>query len=233
MTVSPDGKWLLVSSFLNNKILRFALASGVFVEELVGSSLLNGPNALLYAQDGHLYVTTEGSKYEHGNLTYPYKSQILRLSKDEKEWEVFADSADPYASPNHVFSPNFLGLAKSNTPSDGLLWVTDFSNGILAFDLKSKQMISRIETSFTGIPSSNGLGSLVFERGNAQNQYSILTPAFLPLEGNTGCILRSTFNATSDMPTTKPTFAVPLYSAPLKKPINIIKYSPIRPRKPT
>lgn len=70
MTASPDGKWLLVSSFLNNKILRFALANGAFEGEVVGSSLLNGPNALLLAKGGLLCAITEVSNYEHGNFAH-------------------------------------------------------------------------------------------------------------------------------------------------------------------
>jgi outer membrane protein assembly factor BamB len=215
---------MLVSSFANNLVLRYDASDGRFVDLLPTSPLLNGPNALHYAKDGILYLTTEGSMWERGNLSFPFKSQILRLQNNA--WEIFVDDATRFAKPNQVMSPNFLGLASSPI-EDSILWATDFSNGILAFDLKSGELIRRIETSYTGTPSANAIGSLSFQVTGENDMYTIYVPGFEPLRDNIGCILKFHFNASFEIPKDgRATFAV----APtprLQKPISIISFPPI------
>lgn len=229
MTWSSDGS-LYVASFHTNRILVYA-RDGRYIGLLPESELLNGPNALLFGRDGALYVTTEGSAY-HGspkNITFPFKSQIVKF--DGRRWSVFVDDAERFSSPNRQVSPNFLGLANSPRPDDNLLFVSDFSNGILAFDLKTAELMGRIETSYTGMPSSNGLGSLVFEPKNHFSNYTILAPGFDPLKDNMGCLLTVSFNSTKDIDSAKVSFAAKPNPG-LSKPIVIMLHNPTRPQGP-
>ena len=165
----------------------------------------------------------------NGSVSYPFKSQILRF--DGFQWTIFVDDANDFGQPNVVASPNFLGLASSPHQNDtNLLFSSDFANGILAFDLKTGKCVGRISTSYTGIPSHNALGSLVFEPPTPEYRYSVLSPGFQPELGKMGCILRSTFNSTQSMSTAKVTFAIKPNPG-LIKPVTIKLYEPFVPGK--
>lgn len=215
---APNGD-LIVSSFKNNLVLRYS-AKGKY-KGTVGTSndLLMGPNALLYGKDGLLYLTTEGSIMINGTLQWNFASQILRLKNNA--WEVFSEDANRYGIITPVGYPNYLGLANSPV-NDNLIFVSDFANGVLAFDLTTKVMKGRIETSFTGNPSSNLLGALIFNPKPKHSRYEIFTPGFLPNQNNQGAILRLRFDQVSKMDKVRPAFEVAPTSR-LVKPIAVVR----------
>lgn len=215
---APNGD-LIVASFWNNKVLRYS-KRGVYLGEVSPNpTLTKGPNALLFGKDGNLYMTTQGSEVIDGTLQYLFPTQIIRLRNNA--WEVFSADATPYSSPNTVFPyASYLGLANSPV-RDNYIFASDFANGILAFDLTTKAMVGRLETSFTGIPSTNGFGSLTFVEKPKHSKYEILAPGFLPNEGNKGAVLRFRFNTVAAMSTTQFSFEI-APTTKLNKPINIL-----------
>ena len=59
---SGGGKYLYVSSFVSDQILRYDGTTGQFVDVFASggtgkSGDLNGPNSLLFGSDGSLYLT--------------------------------------------------------------------------------------------------------------------------------------------------------------------------------
>lgn len=223
MTWSPSQE-LYVSSFFTDTILRYD-SEGRYLGHLPKWCRLHGPNALHFAKDGYLYATTEGSKAENGTVTWPYQSQVVRMR--DGVWEIFVKDASPFSSPNAYAGPNFLGLASSPV-DDHLIFVSDYSNGILAFDLHSGMFQGRVETSFTGIPSKNSLGAIAFNTDPKRRWiYDIYAPAFLPSEDNLGLVLRAQFNSTDSMKSTPISVAVQLTQS-LIKPISITRIPNLR-----
>lgn len=226
MAVTPDGTMLYVASFRNNLILKYSSKNGQYLGILQETSLMNGPNALLFANDGNLYATTEGSQIDKksGNVSWPFPSQVLKF--DGNAWSTFVDNANPFGKPSRVATPNFLGLANSPyNPKE--LWVSDFGNGILVFSLGTKELIKRIETTYTGSPSSNALGSFAFSKHSDPKQPIIFAVGFEPQSHYIGSILR--FNATSGDPLPSFGHKGPIFTGPtpmLLKPIGIIAYEP-------
>lgn len=214
---APNGD-LIVSSFKGNQVLRYS-STGKY-KGTVGTSdeLLMGPNALLYGKDGLLYLTTEGSILINGTLQWNFNSQILRLKNNK--WEIFSDDANRYGVIGVAY-PNYLGLANSPV-NDNLIFVSDYANGVLAFDLTTKVMKGRIETSFTGQPSTNALGALIFNPQPKNSRYEIFVPGFLPNQNNNGAILRLRFDQVSKMDKVRPAFEVAPTSR-LNKPIAVIR----------
>lgn len=227
LAFTKDGKELLVSSFATNNILRYDATTGRYLGTLPSTPLLKGPNALLVAPDGYLYVTTEGSLIDpvSGNVSWPFASQIIRFDFTFNLWQVFAPDARRFATPNQVAMPNYLGLALSPY-NDGILWATDFSNGVLAFDLARSNLILRIETSFTGLPSINAIGGLAFLQNAENSNYTVLIPGFLPKSQEIGGVMRFELEG----PRTPPIFSTPHFlvrpTTDLLKPIVIVPYSP-------
>ena len=167
---SPDGD-LYVASFLSDQILRYDGETGNFINVFdVGDGEpggLNGPNGLLFIDDS-LYVTTQGSRAtvdpDTGEIFPDFSaglpSQILRYDSLEvgAEPTVFAT---PEPSPDSLDFVSLLGLELG---SDGDLYVSDFANDILRYDLKTGELVDTLSTNYTTDtpPSNNFIGSLAF-----------------------------------------------------------------------
>ncbi|WP_414544807.1 PEP-CTERM sorting domain-containing protein [Nostoc sp. CCY0012] len=198
-----DG-FLYVSSFLTDQILRYNGTTGKFIDVFAsGNGLsggLNGPNDLLFAPDGSLYVTTQGSIAVNNEATFPgIPSQVLRFDLATKTSTVFIDQPTP--SPDSFGFVSFLGLALG---PDSDLFVSDFANDIRRYNLPTGALIDTLSTNYTGtVPSSNFIGNLAFGANNTlytvgfdftqNNQGAILryngvTGAPLPSQGNTNAI---------------------------------------------
>ncbi|WP_040483932.1 Vgb family protein [Lyngbya aestuarii] len=180
----PDG-YLYVSSFLSDEILRFDSA-GEFIDVFAsGNGLpggLNGPNDLLFAPDGSLYVTTQGSVATNGEADFSagLPSQVLRFDITTQTSMVFAE---PTPSPDGFGFVSLLGLALG---FEGDLFVSDFANDIRRYDLETGNLVSVLPTNYTGtIPSNNFIGNLTFDPNNI-----LYTVGFDFTNNNFGAILR-------------------------------------------
>lgn len=169
----PDGN-LYVSSFRSNQILKFDGTTGNFLSVFASDNNgglgtlngLNGPNGLLFAPDGSLYVTTEGTVNQpSGDLGFLYASQVLRYSPDQvlglaptTTPTVFIDQ--PALLPESPGFISLLGLAIA--PDAQSLYVSDFAGGIRQYDFAGT-LLSILSTNYTStIPSKNYVGSLTF-----------------------------------------------------------------------
>ncbi|PZV18597.1 MAG: PEP-CTERM sorting domain-containing protein [Leptolyngbya sp.] len=169
----PDGN-LYVSSFRSNQILKFDGTTGSFLSVFASDNNgglgsfngLNGPNGLLFAPDGSLYVTTQGTaNLTNGSLGFPYASQVLRYSPEQvlglsptTTPTIFIDK--PALLPE---SPGFISLLGLEIAPDAQsLYVSDFAGGIRQYDFAGT-LLSILSTNYTGtIPSKNYVGSLTF-----------------------------------------------------------------------
>ena len=211
----PDGK-LYVSSFLTDQILRFDGKTGAFIDVFASakeiplserkSGQLNGPNDLLFTNNGRLLVTTQGSvaipDLEPGSFKADFSggfaSQVLSYDITTKVSSVFIDQPTP--SLDSFGFVSFLGLA--NGPQ-GDLFVSDFANDVRRYDLSSGAFKQTISTNYTGVvPSTSFIGNLTFDPGGklygvgfdrTTNQGTILrydgfTGLPLPSAGNSGAV---------------------------------------------
>ncbi|PSB34678.1 PEP-CTERM sorting domain-containing protein [Stenomitos frigidus] len=223
----PDGS-LFVSSFRTNEILRYDGTTGAFLGVFASDhnggfgtlNGLNGPNGLLFAPDGSLYVTTEGTANDvKGDLAFAYASQVLRYTPEQVAGlastatpSVFIDQPDLLPETPGFIS--LLGLALA--PSEDSLYVSDFAGGIRQYDL-ADSLLSVISTNYTGtIPSSNFVGSLTFGSGdNSENLYAI---GFDTTNKNIGSVL-----AYADAEGSAATFSGALFTnSSLERPIGVV-----------
>ncbi|MBK1987091.1 hypothetical protein A0J48_005990 [Sphaerospermopsis aphanizomenoides BCCUSP55] len=166
----PDGN-LYVASFLTDQILRYDGVTGEFIDVFAQGNGqpggLNGPNGLLFI-NGSLYVTTQGSVATvdpdtgeaFPDFSAGLPSQILRYDSLTAGTTptVFAT---PEPSPDSFDFVSLLGLAVGE---DGDLYVSDFANGILRYDLETGDLIDSLSTNYTTDtpPSNNFIGGLDF-----------------------------------------------------------------------
>lgn len=227
---APDGS-LFVSSFRTNQILRYDGTTGAFLGVFASDNNgglgtvngLNGPNGLLFAPDGSLYVTTEGTvNTATGDLSFLYASQVLRYSPEQVAGlastatpGVFADQ--PALLPESPGFISLLGLALA--PTEDSLYVSDFAGGIRQYDLAGN-LLSVLSTNYTGTlpgtPGSNFVGSLTFGTGaNSADLYAI---GFDTANQNTGSVL-----AYSNAQGSADTFSGSLFtSSSLERPIGVV-----------
>lgn len=164
----PDGN-LYVASFLSDQILRYNGVTGEFIDVFAQGNGqadgLNGPNGLLFI-NGSLYVTTQGSVAKINPDTgkvfpdYIFSSQVLRYDSLTAGTtpSVFAT---PQPSPDSFGFVSLLGLALGQ---DGDLYVSDYANGILRYDLQTGELVNTLSTNYTTntSPSNNFVGGLAF-----------------------------------------------------------------------
>lgn len=190
LAFGPDG-YLYVSSFRSDEIVRYDL-DGNFVDVFASGSGapggLNGPNDLLFDDQGNLFVTTQGSiaSSDGKQVIYPpfLTSQVLKYSADTQTWSVFAE---PEAAPGSVFPfVSLLGLTFGPT---GDLFVSDFANAIRRYDLLTGQLIDEFSSNLFGF-----MGNLTFDP-----EGRLYTPVFNFLNGNIGSVAQ--FNADLDRET--------------------------------
>ncbi len=187
-----DGS-LYVSSFRTNQILRYDGSGsflGVFASDNNGGfgtkDGLNGPNGLLFAPDGSLYVATEGTANDaKGDLAFAFDSQVIRYTPEQVSGlaptttpSVFVPQPTPLAESFGFVS--LLGLAIA--PDQQSLFISDFAGGIRQYDFGGS-LLNTLSTNYTGTsPSSNFIGSLTFGSGeNSGNLYAI---GFNNVKGN-------------------------------------------------
>ncbi len=181
----PDGN-LYVSSFLSDQIFRFNATTGAFVDVFAQGNGqpggLNGPNDLLFAPDGSLLVTTQGSVAVDGVPIFGgLPSQVLRFDLATKTSTVFVDQPSPLPD-----SPQFVSLLGLTLSPSGNLFVSDFANGIRSYDLETGQLLDVLPTNYTGtVPSNNFIGNLTFTPDGR-----LYTVGFDFTNNNFGAILR-------------------------------------------
>ncbi len=163
LAFGADGNFY-VSSFLTDKILRYNRKTGQFIDVFATGNQqaggLNGPNNLLFAPDGNLYVTTQGSVARDGQADFSagFASQVLLYNPQTGQSSIFA-SPDP--SPRSQGFVSLLGMAIG--PADGDLYVSDFANDIRRYNLKNGEVVKVLSTNYTDTsPSSNYVGGLAF-----------------------------------------------------------------------
>ena len=222
----PDGN-LYVSSFRTNQILRFNGTTGEFLgifasdnnNGLGSANGLNGPNNLLFGQDGSLYVATEGTANDaSGNLVFAYDSQVLRYSPAQ------VGGTEPTTTPSVFISQptplpesqgfvSLLGLALA--PNNDIL-VSDFAGGIRSYN-SAGQLINTLSTNYTAtIPSNNFIGSLTFGTGSSSN--NLYTVGFDFNNDNIGSVLAYNEEQGSSTTFTASEFT----SSSLERPIGIV-----------
>ena len=159
----PDGN-LYVASFRSDEILKYDGKTGAFMSVFASGNgtaagLLNGPNDLLFAPDGKLYVTTQGSVADKlGGISYKFDSQVLRYDLTTRAGEVFAGAPTP--TPNGGGYVSLLGLANG---LDGLLYTTDFAGGIRSYDRTTKALKQTLDTGkLFGGTIATTVGNLTF-----------------------------------------------------------------------
>lgn len=220
----PDGN-LYVSSFRSDEILRFDGTTGKFLDVFAfgtgTANGLNGPNDLLFDEDGNLYVTTQGSVADgKGGIEFLFESQVLRYNifEDESEPTVFVPQPKP--SPDSFGFVSFLGLEFG---ADGDLFVSDFANDIRRYDLLTGSLVDTLSTNYTGTtPSNNFIGGITFDPDGTL--YSV---GFDFTKGNQGAILRFDGETGDPLPAVGKTGPIFVPTNPnLKRPIGIT-YSPI------
>jgi DNA-binding beta-propeller fold protein YncE len=220
----PDGN-LYVSSFRSDEILRFDGITGQFLDVFAfGTGVangLNGPNGLLFDQDGNLYVTTQGSVADgKGGIDFRFESQVLRYNifADAPEPAVFVPQPTP--SPDSFNFVSFLGLEFG---ADGDLFVSDFANDIRRYDLLTGDLVDTLSTNYTGtVPSNNFMGGLTFDPNG-----TLYTVGFDLTQGNQGAILRFDGETGDPLPAAGESGPVFVSTTPnLKRPIGIT-YSPV------
>lgn len=223
----PDGS-LYVSSFRTNEILRYNPITGSFLGVFASDNNgglgtlngLNGPNGLLFAPDGSLYVTTEGTANDaNGDLAFAFASQVLRYSPDQVAGVaptttpgVFVDQPDLLPETPGFIS--LLGLALS--PTEDSLYVSDFAAGVRQYDF-SGNLLSVLSTNYTGTtPSSNFIGSLTF--GSGSNSDDLYVIGFDYTNANLGSVL-----AYAGAQGSADTFSGSLFtSSSLERPIGVV-----------
>lgn len=176
----PDGN-LYVSSFRSDQILRYSGTSGDFIDVFAAgngtSNGLNGPNDLLFDDNGDLYVTTQGSVADGtGEISYLFPSQVLR-------YNIFAPESaaivfdEPTAAPDSFGFVSLLGLA-FGTQDD--LIVSDFANAVRRYDLGTGNLLGEFSSSYPGF-----MGNITTDpNGN------LYTPGFNFLSDNIGAVSR-------------------------------------------
>ncbi|MEA5577245.1 hypothetical protein [Anabaena sp. UHCC 0451] len=189
----PDGNFY-VSSFLSDQILRYDGETGEFIDIFAQGNGqadgLNGPNGLLFINNS-LYVTTQGSVATVDTVTgvvsadfsAGFSSQVLRYDSLAAGTTptIFAT---PQPSPDSFDFVSLLGLAVGK---DGDLYVSDFANDILRYDLETGDLVNRLSTNYTTDtpPSNNFIGSLAFAPNG-----DLLTVGFDFTTDNQGAILQ-------------------------------------------
>lgn len=182
LAFGPDDN-LYVSSFRSDEILRYDGSTGTFIDVFATGTKtangLNGPNDLLFTENGDLYVTTQGSVADGlGGISFAdgFASQVLR-------YNIFGGSATPivFAQPTAPASSfGFVSLLGLAIDSKGALAVSDFANAIRRYDLLTGTLLDEFSSSYPGF-----MGNLTFDpKGN------LYTPGFDFTKGDIGAISR-------------------------------------------
>jgi outer membrane protein assembly factor BamB len=157
LAFGPDGN-LYVSSFNSDRILRFDGKTGQFIDEFATSNGspdgLNGPNDLIFTEDGSLYVSTQGTIRGQKKANFP--SQILKFRAGEKQPIVFAKQ------PSH-FSGSFASLLELALGSQNDLFARDIGNGVRRYDLQTGESIATISNNDTNTNVDDSTGNLNFD----------------------------------------------------------------------
>jgi sugar lactone lactonase YvrE len=196
----PDGN-LYVSSFRTNQILRYSGKTGKFLGVFASDNNgglgslngLNGPNGLLFAPDGSLYVATEGTANDgKGKLAFAYDSQVIRYSPQQVKGlvpthspSVFVNQPDVKNLPESPGFVSFLGVKLA--PNGKSIYVSDFAAGVRQYDFSGK-LLRYISTNYTGtLPSKNFIGSLTF--GSDDNRNNLYVIGFDTANNNISSVL--------------------------------------------
>jgi outer membrane protein assembly factor BamB len=138
LAFGPDG-YLYVSSFKSDRILRFDGRTGQFIDEFASSNGspdgLNGPNNLIFTEDGTLYVSTKGTVRGEKKANFP--SQILKFQAGEKQSIVFAQQSSNS-------SGSFASLLELALNSQKDLLDRDFNDDLQHSDLKKEDSSATI-----------------------------------------------------------------------------------------
>jgi sugar lactone lactonase YvrE len=230
MAFGPDGKFY-VANFLRDQVLRFDAENGAFLDVFATGNAqpggLNGPNSLLFAKDGSLYVSTEGSVAVNGEATFPgLPSQVLKFDIATGRSTVFVDQPTP--SPEGFGFVSLLGLAFGphcehaefgRKRQDCDLFVSDFAGDVRRYNPEGL-LVRVLSTNYTGtVPSQNFVGGLTFG-----NQRRLFVAAFNnALADNPGAVLRYDGRTGGPLPAAgQPGSVFVPQSAVLARPIGIL-----------
>ncbi|MBD2091349.1 PEP-CTERM sorting domain-containing protein [Microcoleus sp. FACHB-1515] len=218
----PDGN-LYVSSFRSDEILRYSGTTGEFLDVFAAgtgtANGLNGPNDLLFADNGDLYVTTQGSVADGtGEISYQFASQILRYNIFAPEQGAIVFD-EPDVAPNSTGFVSLLGLT-FGTQND--LIVSDFANAIRRYDLATGDLLTEVSSSYPGF-----MGNVAINPDG-----NIYTPGFDFLNKNIGGVSR--FDADGNpLPATDESGSIFIPATNnLKRPIGIA-YTPAQVPEPS
>ncbi|NJL21866.1 MAG: PEP-CTERM sorting domain-containing protein, partial [Leptolyngbyaceae cyanobacterium SM1_3_5] len=179
---------------------------------------LNGPNDLLFADNGDLYVTTQGSVADGtGEISYQFASQILRYNIFAPEQGAIVYD-QPDVAPNSTGFVSLLGLA-FGTQND--LVVSDFANAIRRYDLASGDLLTEVSSSYPGF-----MGSVAIDPDG-----NLYAPGFDFLNKNIGGVAR--FDPVGNpLPATGESGSIFIPATnTLKRPIGIA-YTPVKVPEP-
>lgn len=216
----PDGN-LYVSSFRSDQILRYSGTTGEFLDVFAAgtgaANGLNGPNDLLFDDNGDLYVTTQGSVADGtGEISYQFPSQILRYNIFASRSAIVFD--EPDVAPDSFGFVSLLGLAFGT--QDDLL-VSDFANVVRRYDLTTGDRLAQVSSSYPGF-----MGNIAIDpEGN------FYTPGFDFLNNNIGAVSRFDRNG-NPLPAANEfgSIFIPA-TAKLNRPIGIA-YTPVKVLEP-
>jgi sugar lactone lactonase YvrE len=146
---ATSGKYLLVSSFNTNSVLRYDEATGAFVDKIgkANNGGLRQPGGVIYGPDASIYVA-DGWEWDQGTG----HKDVLRFDG------VTGTFIDDFADQNQLYSPRGLLFG-----ADGNLYVADGSpqkpsRGVLRFSGRTGAFIDHFVTPGSGgIDDPNGM----------------------------------------------------------------------------
>ena len=174
LVFSPDGKYLLVTSFFNNQVLKYDAASGKFLNVFIqkGSGGLDGPRDLVFSPDGNIYVAS-------GNT-----NEILRYDENTGDYLGVFVSED-------IGGMDFpMGLAIG--PDSNLYVVSNENDKVLRYSLDGK-----FQNVFVSGPELYSPTDLAFDE-NFLYVSSDKTDEILKYDAITGDFINSFITKTTD-----------------------------------
>ena len=184
LTFSPDGKELLVSSWKDNKVLRYNTTDGKFLGAFVEIEPVR-PEGIAFDDTGNFYVSSYRTSevLQYGNIT----TRFYVADWSDKIILGFNEQGD---KTTQILLDNSLNL---NQPmnlavdSVGTIWITDFAGKLVNIDGRGEKLSSIDLTNFeveedepSEVTLSNGTMVLVDSKGNVVSGSTPITFSMKP-----------------------------------------------------